>query len=139
MKRLLFLIVLICYSCSDNPENYLEHINGYWEIEEVTLQDGTVKQYKFSETIDYIHINDSLKGFRKKLNPGFNSKYVTSKDAEGITAKVENNSLNLYYKTPYAGWKETVLMASSTQLKISNVNKDVYLYKRYESLELDLD
>lgn len=139
MKRFLFLALLICCSCSDNTETYLEHINGYWEIKEVTLQDGTIKQYQFSENIDYIHINDSLKGFRKKLNPGFNSKYVTSKDAEGITAKIENNSLNLYYKTPYAEWKETVLMASPTQLKISNANKDVYLYKRYESLKLDVD
>ncbi|MCC1484933.1 lipocalin family protein [Winogradskyella immobilis] len=140
MKR---IVLVICFltvlSCSKNPEIHLKYLNGYWEIEEVTLKTGEKKGYKYNETIDYINVNDSLKGFRKKLNPGFNSKYITSKDAEGITVKIENDSLNLYYKTPYAEWKETVLMANESQLKIINANKDIYLYKRYKSLTLDIE
>jgi hypothetical protein len=138
-KSLFLLLVLTIFSCSQNPESHLEYINGYWEIEEVTLNSGAKKDYKYNDTVDYISINDSLKGFRKKLKPSFNSKYATSKDAEAITVKIENDSLHLYYKTPYAEWKETVLMANELQLKIINANKDIYLYKRYESLELDID
>ena len=69
----------------------------------------------------------------------FNSKYITSKDAEGITAKIENNSLNLYYKTPYTNWKETVLKADENSLKVINDRETIYLYKRYEPIELDLE
>ena len=140
MKRFFVLIlVFVITSCSQNPEEYLEHINGYWEIEEVQFTNGDVKPYKYNESIDYISINDRLIGFRKKLKPGFNSKYITSKDAEGITAKIENNSLNLYYKTPYTNWKETVLKADENSLKVINDRETIYLYKRYKPIELDLE
>lgn len=140
MKRILVLIIVFTLaSCASNPEAHLEHINGYWEIEEVIFTNGDVKDYKFNDTVDYISINDSLKGFRKKLKPGFNSSYITSKDAEAITVKIENDSLHLYYKTPFASWKETVLSADENSLKVVNDRETIYLYKRYKPIELDLE
>ena len=65
MKKYIGLICICIMSCSENPETYIEHINGYWEIEEVILSDGTKKEYKFNETIDYIEVNDSLKGLER--------------------------------------------------------------------------
>ena len=95
-NSILIFTLLLFTACSKSiAETDLVHINGYWEIEEVQFTNGDVKPYKYNESIDYISINDRLIGFRKKLKPGFNSKYITSKDAEGITAKIENNSLNL--------------------------------------------
>ncbi|WP_034059663.1 hypothetical protein [Lacinutrix jangbogonensis] len=132
--RQLFIILffsLFIISCSKNPESYIDHIDGYWEIESVTLSNGSKKEYTVNQTIDYISINDSLKGFRKKMNPRFDGKYETSKDAESLHIKIENDSLNLYYFTKYANWKETVLMANENQLKIVNQNNNVYLYKRF--------
>lgn len=139
MKKYGIILLILIFSCSKNPETLLTHLNGYWEIEEVTLENGTKKQYQFSETIDYISINDSLKGFRKKLKPGINDTYFTSDDAEAITLKIEDNQLNIYYKTAYAEWKETVLDASEKHLKVMNENKDVYLYKRYTPIRLDVE
>lgn len=138
MKRFIFVVAfIVLVSCSKNPKDFLTHINGYWEIDQVIFINGDVKTYKYNESIDYISINDSLKGFRKKLKPGFNSKYITSKDAEGITAKIENDSLNLYYKTSSASWKETVLDVNKNQLKIVNDTETIYVYKRHETLKLD--
>ncbi len=140
MKKLsLIIFYLLVFSCSKDPNSFVEHVNGYWEIEQVIFIDGTKKEYKYNDTVDYINLNDSLVGFRKKLKPSINSKYVTSKDAEGLTAKIENDSLHLYYKTPYATWKETVLMANETTLKVVNDKKTVYLYKRYKPLQLDIE
>ncbi len=139
MKKYGIILLILIFSCSKNPETLITHLNGYWEIEEVTLENGTKKQYQFSETIDYISINDSLKGYRKKLKPGINDTYFTSDDAEAITLKIENDSLNLYYSTPYAKWKETVLEASETHLKVSNSGNNIYLYKRYTPIHLDVE
>jgi len=138
MKRF-FSLIIICFvfSCSPNPESYIEYINGYWEIDEVTLHSGIKKDYNYNDTIDYFEISDSLTGFRKKLKPNFVGTYETSKDAESIKIIIENDSLNIYYSTRFAKWKETILFATNEQLKIINEDKNVYLYKRYEPLNLE--
>ena len=139
--KITFLVVigLVLFSCGKNPETLIPHLQGYWEIQEVTMADGSKKEYKFNETIDYISINDSLTGFRKKLKPGINDQYFASSDAESIQLKIEDNKLNIYYTTPYANWMETVLEATPQRLKIINEDKNVYLYKRYSSMQLDIE
>ena len=139
MKNYFWLFCLLILSCSKNPEAHIPHIEGYWEIVEVTLPDGNKKEYKFNETIDYISINDSLHGFRKKLKPGINDTYFTSADAESLVVKIENDSLNIYYTTSFANWKETVLEATIENLRVVNQNKTVYLYKRYTPIKLDIE
>ena len=78
-----------------------------------------------------------MKGFRKKLKPNIEGKFTTSKDAEKLKLVIENDSLNVYYATPYDTWKETILYADSMNLKVINENKNVYLYKRYIPLNLE--
>lgn len=138
-KRFAILVVtILVWSCTKNPETFIPHLNGYWEIDEVTLSDGTKRDYGYNDMIDYIEVTDSLNGFRRKLKPNFQGTYETSKSIEFFTIKLENDSLNIYYKTPYANWKETILEANETQLIIvNNTNKDVYLYRRYEALDLE--
>jgi len=138
-KTLLIVLGLLFFSCTKNPETYIQHLEGYWEIEEVTMADGSKKEYKVNETIDYISLNDSLKGFRKKLKPGINNTYLTSADAEALELKIEDSGLHIYYTTPYANWKETVLEVNAEKLKVINENKTVYLYKRYIPIKLDVE
>ena len=138
MKRLLIiLLVVLTIGCSKNPETYIEHINGYWEIEKVILPDGSEKNYTYNATIDFFNINDSLTGFRKKLKPTLDGKFTASIDAEILKLVIENDSLNVYYSTPFANWKETILFADNEKLKVINQNKNVYLYKRYIPLNLE--
>ena len=43
MKKLILLLLLISvFSCSKNPNEFVPHINGYWEIDEVT---SSISQY----------------------------------------------------------------------------------------------
>lgn len=138
MKHLILLcLIFVIISCKENPENYINHINGYWEIEAVKLANGEQREYTINQTIDFFEVNDSLTGFRKKLNPTFNGTFETSNNQERITVKVENDSLNIYYKTPYNTWKETVLRANKDHLELINKNKNVYYYKRYIPLDLN--
>jgi hypothetical protein len=132
----MFFILLL--SCEDTPKEKLQHLNGYWEIVEVRSKEGFSKAYQYNTTIDYIYIND-LEGFRKKMQPGINKAYKTSNDMEAIKVKIENDSLNLYYTTDLATWKETVLKADEKELEIINTDEIVYVYRRYEPIELNLD
>lgn len=140
MKQAFFLLAsLILVNCSNQPEQFIPYLEGYWEINEVTLPDGSKKIYNFNDTIDYIQISDSLTGFRKKLKPSLTGKFESSEIVETITLKIENDSLNLYYSTDYSKWKETVLDASENELLIINKAKVRYLYKRYQPLDLSDD
>ena len=131
------LVFMAFFNCSNNPDTFVEHVEGYWEIDEVTLKDGSKRDYNFNSTIDYIEITDSLTGFRKKLKPNFSGTFETSNDVEQLKIVLENDSLNLYYKTLFHSWKETVLNATKDELLILNANKDMYLYKRYEPINLE--
>jgi hypothetical protein len=140
MKNLHLYILLfttILTSCSKNPETLIPHLTGYWEIDEVTLADGTKRDFNYNAMIDYISVSDSLVGFRKKLKPNFDGSFTTSEDAENLRIIIENDSLFIQYKTPYAQWREAVLNANDKQLLILNNQNVLYLYKRYEPLKLE--
>ena len=137
MKKYIIVLLILILSCKKSPEVLITHLNGYWEIDEVTLVDGSKRDYNYNDTIDFLSINDSLVGFRKKLMPNIDGSFSTSNDAEALKIVIENDSLNIYYKTPHAEWKETVLEATKDKLLIQNKDKLLYLYKRYEPLELD--
>jgi len=124
-------------NCSNNPEHFIPYLEGYWEIKEVTLPDGTKKIYNYNDTVDYITISDSLTGFRTKLKPNLIGGYQTSKDAEALQLKIENDSLNVYYSTPFSNWKETILSASEHELLAINAAKVRYLYKRFQPLNIN--
>jgi hypothetical protein len=137
MKRLLLsFLTLLLFNCSNNPERYIPFLEGYWEITEVTLPDGTKKIYDFNNTVDYIKISDSLNGFRKKLKPILTGGFQTSNDVEELQLKIENDSLNVYYRTPFAQWKETILSATEDELLVINKAKVRYLYKRFKPIDL---
>ncbi|MCK7591767.1 hypothetical protein M0G43_14350 [Subsaxibacter sp. CAU 1640] len=138
MKKIIALLLLmVVFGCADNLEDNISYMNGYWEIKEVTLADCSKREYTFSETIDFFEVNDSLIGFRKKMKPNFDGTFSTSENAEALQIKIENDSLNIYYSTPYSKWKETILDVSEDQIVIQNQAKLRYTYKRYEPLELN--
>lgn len=138
MKRfILSILTLVLFDCSNPPENLIPFLDGYWEISEVTQPDGSKKIFQFNDTVDFLEFSDSLTGYRRKLKPDINGSFLTSNDAEKFQLKVENDSLNIYYSTPFSNWKETVLMASENELLIINQAKVRYLYKRYQSTSND--
>lgn len=136
-KIILYTALTFVMACGKNPESFIPHLEGYWEIDEVTLVDGSKRDYTYNETIDYLNVTDSLTGFRKKMKPNFNGTYTTSEDSESLKLKIENDSLHIYYTTPYAKWKETVLKATDEQLLIINDQKVKYLYKRFEPIDVE--
>jgi len=132
------LLMFVFTGCDEhNPEELIPNISGYWQIEEVTFADGRKKAYNFSENIDYIKIGDSLNGFRKKLQPRLDGTFKATASLEEFKLKIENDSLKIYYSTPFSNWKETILEANESKLLILNSRGDIYLYKHYEPIDLN--
>ncbi|MGY5851005.1 lipocalin family protein [Salegentibacter sp. F14] len=128
------LIGIVLLSCgSPDPSEQIQYIEGYWEIDKVELPGDSVREYSINENIDYFQLKDSL-GFRKKLQPQFDGSYKTSENAETLRIKIENDSLRLYYKTPFDQWKETLLHADKDKMSILNEDGIIYHYKKFTPL-----
>lgn len=139
MRRVLFLIssLLLLWSCDFlEPEEKIENLNGYWEIKKADLPKGISKEFRFSELVDYIQVSGK-EGFRKKVRPQLGGTFITSEDRENFTVRVENDSINLYYTTPYNSWKETLLSSEEEELKILNPDGIIYTYRRFTPYSTD--
>lgn len=129
--QLCALLLLLSSCVKQNPKDMIGKMGGYWEIQSVTLNNGVEKKFSISTIIEYIEIlNDSM-GVRKKVSPKLDGSFSVNKTSERFYIKIEADSLRLYYKTPFASWKETVIYADDHILKIINAESKVYSYKRF--------
>lgn len=138
MKKALFLTTLFFFGCKPHPVDYIELINGYWEIENVYKNGKLLKEFKISQEIDYFKINNDLSGFRKKLKPNFNGSYTTSKDQLNFKLEIKfNKRLIIVYEDNNTIFVEEITKVNKTNLSIKNDKGMVYNYKPYKPLELN--
>jgi len=138
MSRFFIFIFLAFAAVSCKKEfthSDLKNINGYWEIQKVTFEDGTDKEYKISETIDFFEINGKA-GLRKKVNPQFDGTYLENGHAEKIEVSVEDGKTFLNYSTAFAKWKEEIIQISKETLILENERNIQYQYKRHTAFSI---
>jgi hypothetical protein len=130
----LFLFLISCNHTIDRSK--LNDLNGYWEIEKVVLKDGTEKEYKMNETVDYIFYKDQ-KGFRSKVIPQFDGGFLSNKTKENFTILEEDTYTVVAYKTDFATWKEKIIKIEKDKFEVENENGITYYYKRHTLIQLD--
>jgi len=132
----IFLLIFLSGCDFRSPQEKIDNLNGYWEIQKADLPQGISKEFRYSELVDYIQVEEN-KGFRKKVRPQLGGSFISSEDQENFSVKVENDSINLYYTTPYDQWKETVVSSEEDELKILNSRGILYTYKRFTPYSSD--
>lgn len=138
MKRLFVLIILVfCYGCSKKsfPEDQKQWVDGYWEIEKVLFK-GEKKEYTISSTIDFIYLETPTIGYRKKVTPTLNGKFLSNENQSAIELIIRNDSLFIVQKNKIANWEDYVKKADSLSMILQNDRGLQYYYKRYEPLNL---
>ena len=138
MRQLYTLILcLALFGCKDKiVKSDLNFITGYWEIEKVTLPDGSKKEYPVNTSIDYMEVNN-LMGFRKKVQPKFNGTYDTSNDAELFTIYERDGVFFMNYKTELSEWQEKIVSLSKNNLSLKSEDNITYHYKRFEPININ--
>lgn len=132
----LFVACIILMGCQQqNPEEMKTYLSGYWEIHHVQSNDAQNMEFTFSNTIDFIEV-DGNTGVRTKLQPNLDGSFTGNKIAEQFILKVENDSLNIYYETPFDKWKETVIRATEKELVVRNEDGIQYQYKKFDPINL---
>lgn len=132
MKKFAVLFVLIAAgSCGRVSNDALQNLNGYWEIQEVVMPDGTEKDYKVNPTIDYFELKGK-EGFRKKVMPQFDGKYLANDVSEKIAVSEKEGRMFINYTTQYAKWEEEIISLDEDELVVRNSHDMEYHYKRAE-------
>ncbi|HPF11709.1 MAG TPA: hypothetical protein PKW08_01220 [Flavobacteriaceae bacterium] len=130
------VIAFVLISCGKKTAEQIPLLNGYWEIEHVTLADGTKKQYSVNTVVDFIEVN-GLIGIRKKMMPQPDGTFKTTNQTETFAISTGNGELRLQYKTPFDQWIETVLELDDQKLVVKNEAGNTYHYKRFQPLSLN--
>ena len=136
IKILLSIFLLFILGCNPNKVESVNLLNGYWEILKVKKDRKLIKEYGISPTVDYFEITDSLTGFRKKVAPRLDGKFIVNDDQVNFTLKLENDSLNIYYNQNDVLTKETILKLDNEELIIANSQGFQYFYKPFKAINL---
>ena len=139
MKKTIILFCLcITFSCDEKPSLDISLLNGYWEIQSVKQNNKLLKTYPFSGTIDFFEVNNN-KGLRKKVNPKFDGKFITSMHQINFNVyQGDNNKTQIeYYDLNNNKFIETIIKLDSVNLYLTNKDNYIYHYKVYEKLNLD--
>ena len=128
--------ILVLSSCNPSPgAEDLKYLQGYWEIQKVAFSDGGEKTYTANTTVDFFDWNGSS-GYRKKVQPTLDGKYLTSDDALPMEILWRDSRLFLGFKGGDSQWEEEVLELDSLSLTTRHSNGLLYTYTRYEPFSL---
>ena len=136
MKNIVtFGIFILLVACQNKvSEEELSPLNGYWEIEKVTMANGQTREYKVNTVVDYIEVRESS-GFRKKVYPKFDGTFDTSNDAEKFSIVQKKNKFELHYKTKLSEWIEVLESLGNDSFTVTNTENITYDYKRFEPVD----
>jgi len=132
-----YFVLFVLIGCGKpDPTVQKEKLAGYWEIQQVTMPDGTKKEFGISTIVDFIEVSGNY-GVRTKVSPKFDGSFVNNGSTEKFSLKIEQDSLRMYYETPYDSWKETVLVVEDSILKVKNKDHKIYTYKKFRKFNFD--
>lgn len=135
-KTAAFILSIFFISCEKpNPEAQKQNLSGYWEIKTVEMPSGMKKEFDLNMIVDYIEIKGDS-GTRTKVSPKYDGTYTTNGTIENFTLKIEDDSLRMYYKTPFDEWKETVIEAKDNVLTVINRDNKIFSYSQFENVPL---
>jgi hypothetical protein len=139
MKRiwiLSFALFITLAGCDNDPSVYVDHLNGKWEIVAVKKNSKTIKEYNINSSIDYFEVQDDLTGFRKKLMPNLDGKYIITEHEAPFKLLIENGELQIHYHLVSDTIVETIQKATESELIIKNDHGFTYFYKPFEPFNL---
>jgi hypothetical protein len=95
------------------------------------MANGEIKDYKVNETIDYFEVKNNV-GFRQKVMPQFNGKFLTNGIKSDIKIKEEKNAFFIEYTANNNKWQEEIVAIADSTLVLKNKENIEYTYKKFK-------
>ena len=119
-------------SLSNTFQINLDYINGYWEIVSVSKNNKFLKEYPFSNAVDFFVIDSLNNGFRKKIKPKIDGSFEITLHEIPISIKDNNKSFDIIYFSAGNQYVETINILDQNRLVIKNSEGIIFSYKRFE-------
>lgn len=131
-KIVLGFVIFLVFSCTSKvTKEDITNLNGYWEIQQVKMTTGETKDYKVNETIDYFEVKNNT-GFRQKVMPQLNGKFMTNGIKETIKIKEDKNAFYIEYTVDTNNWQEEIIEIADSTLVLKNKENIEYTYKKFK-------
>ena len=138
-QRIILLISILCFTaCKQDKAYQISDLNGYWEIVIVKKGSTILKEYTISTSIDYFEMKNDSVGFKKKVMPTLEGKYLVSQHQLPFSIISVGNAKHLHYTLDDNEIEEVLVKLSKDELIITNDQDLTYIYKPFEALNLDL-
>lgn len=129
------VLLLFMFSCSKpDPIAQKQNLEGYWEIKSVEMPSGKKKDFNLNVIVDFVEVKGDS-GIRTKVSPNLDGTFMTNGVSENFSLKIEDDSLRMYYKTPFDEWKETVIEAKDSILIVKNRDNKIYTYEKFQKFD----
>jgi hypothetical protein len=128
VTRYLFVFVaLVMYSCNNSTADQVVHLEGYWDIEKVVLEDGSEKEFPFSNHMDFFNIEGS-NGTKHRVSPRYDGTMVDYGSPVSFKWEDQDGTLVLLFKDGDQSYKQTVSSCTADQLVLLHENGTKYYY-----------
>ena len=137
MRGFWVLLIFVCTGCSEKKvvAEDLHFLNGYWQIQEVTMPDGSKKNYGPGAVVDYI-VLENQKGYKKKVQPRIDGSYQISQDQEPLEIHSNDAGFSIVYQNQLSSWQDRLVSLDSLQYSIINEDGITYTYSRYQPISI---
>ncbi|NQY06983.1 MAG: hypothetical protein HRT68_12560 [Flavobacteriaceae bacterium] len=132
---IVFLVLLNSCSTTVSKES-LHHLNGYWQITKVEAGDQT-REYPPALQADYFYVNESFNGYRKKLSPQINGKFLKNNSQEDFKLNFVEDLTYIAYSNNLSNWQELIIAVSEEELILQNEEGIRYHYIRFKPIEIE--
>ena len=132
MKKINFILIILfgLFFNSCNESKDIQFLNGYWEINSVSIDGKEIKNYPFSGTIDYFILDKNNNGFRKKVKPKIDGSFDITMHEIEFKIEMKKNDIYLVYGKG-KNFVESLVKLDSTKMILKNMDGFFYEYKRF--------
>ncbi len=136
MKKILSLCTLfVLTSCThQKAEEKIAFLNGYWNIDLVEKPDGTVKEFPFTNHMDFFETN-GIKGTKSRVSPTYDGGFIVYGDPVVFTWESTDDQVFLKFEDGDGAYTQNLRKATETELELVHDDGTIYYYKSYQSDE----
>ncbi|AZQ44051.1 lipocalin-like domain-containing protein [Nonlabens ponticola] len=126
------LSFLLLASCSQNNHvEKLKHLEGYWTIDTVVKDDGEVKEFPFTNHMDFFEVNGS-QGTKSRVSPTYDGTFIVYGDPVKFSWSAMDDALILQFKDGEQSYKQTVEKATEETLQLVHTDGTIYNYTSHK-------